>query len=384
MRELLAVLEAGEQVIRTGGEAVLATVVRVEGSTYRRPGARMLITARGDWVGGVSGGCLEGDLARKAWWRTESGPALVTYDSTGDDEAAWRFGLGCNGVAHVLLERFPRSDCSDPLAFVRRCVRRGVAGVLATVFRADPATGVAAGDRLTLSAGGQCDGDLGSRGLTDAMRRDAVDCLARDQSDVVTYSLPGGEADVLLEVVRPPVRLLIFGAGFDAVSVVHAAKALGWHVTVVDRRPGFARQAAFAAADAVFATPPATACARVRLDGRTAAVVMGHNFPDDRAAVEALLPSAVRYIGVLGPRARTQTLLAEIAERGRAPSREQLARVFAPVGLDIGAETPDEIAAAVVAEIVAVFAGHPGGPLRDRDGPIHRRIGAPRPAEAAA
>src|SRR5437588_4058372 len=165
MRELRLVLDAAGRLTARGEEAVLATVVKVEGSTYRRPGARLLITRGGEWVGGISGGCLEGDLVRKAWWRTENGPVVVTYDSTADDETAWQFGLGCNGVVHVLLERLTPGN--DPLTFPRQCLRRDEPGVLATVFRADPGTGAAVGDRLTVDARGETEGDFGEHGLGD-------------------------------------------------------------------------------------------------------------------------------------------------------------------------------------------------------------------------
>jgi xanthine dehydrogenase accessory factor len=365
MRELRLVLEAADRLADRNTEGVLATVVQTEGSTYRRPGARLLVAGDGAWVGGISGGCLEGGLARKAWWLTDDGPALVTFDSTADDETAWQFGVGCNGVVRVLLERLTPGR-ADPLDLVRRCVWSGRPGVLATVFRADPGTGVAVGEQLLATPDGGCETDLEADELIERIRADAADCLDEDRSRTVTYDLPAGEAEVFLEVVRPPLHLVVFGAGFDAVPVVNAGKALGWQVTVVDRRLGFARQAAFAAADEALAVRPEVLADR--LDRRTAAVVMHHNFPDDRAAVATLLNSDVPYIGVLGPRARTEKILAELEL-----SADTLARLYAPVGLDIGAETPEEIAAAVVAQVIAVFAGHDGGHLRDRRGPIHRR-----------
>jgi xanthine dehydrogenase accessory factor len=368
MLELRAVLDAAGQLAERGEEAVLGTVVKVEGSAYRRPGARLLITRDGDWVGGISGGCLEGDLVRKAWWRTGNGPTVVTYDSTADDETAWQFGLGCNGIVHVLLERL--NPDNDSLALPRQCLRRDEPGVLATVFRADPGTGVTVGERLAVGADGEIADDFGAGELGDRLRIEAAECLSHDRSRVGTFPLPAGEVEVFFEVIRPPLHLVVFGAGFDAVPVVRAARALGWRVTVVDRRPTFVRQPAFSLADEVIAAPPREASERLRLDARTAAVVMNHNFPDDLAALATLLPSAVRYVGVLGPRARSEKLLTEVA-RDFVPAG-QFARLHAPVGLDIGADTPEEIAVAVVAQIVAEFAGHDGGNLRDRAGPIHR------------
>jgi xanthine dehydrogenase accessory factor len=330
----------------------------------------LLISHAGTLTGGISGGCLEGDLVKKAWWRTEHGPVVLTYDSTADDETTWQFGLGCNGVVHVLLERIT-PGVPDPLAFPRRWLWRGKYGVVATVFRANATTCVSVGERLTLSAE-ECDHDLGSEELAEDIRTDAGSCLTQDHGRTEVYALPAGEVEVLFEVIRPPARLLVFGAGFDAVPVVLAAKALGWHVTVIDRHPKSAQRPAFTGADEVIVAPARVACEHLRPHGRTAAVVMNHNFPADREAVAELLASPARYIGVLGPRARSENILAEI---GRL-SADDLARLHAPVGLDIGADTPEEIAAAIVAQVVAVFAGHSGGHLRDRAGPIHRREAA--------
>lgn len=363
MLDLRQVLAAQAGLRGRGEEAVLATVVKTEGSTYRRSGARLLVARGGGSVGGVSGGCLEGDLVRKAWWRTEGGPAVVTYDSRADDETAWQFGLGCNGVVHVLLERLPpRGD--DPLAFVERCLRDGEAGVVATVFRAAAATGLAVGDRLTLDARGGWGGNLADGDILSELKADAEACRRHDRGRSVVYVTPAGEAEVAFEVVRPPVRLVVFGGGFDVPPVVAAAKAVGWETVVVDRRA----PRHDAGAGLTLTLPPALACEQLRPTLRTAAVVMTHHFPDDRDAVAALLGTDVGYVGVLGPRGRTQKLLADVPHRFG-----DLDRLHAPVGLDVGADTPEEIAAAVVAQVIAVFAGRDGGHLRDRAGPIHRR-----------
>ena len=244
MRELRDVLDAAGRLAAGGAEGVLATVVRVEGSTYRRPGARLLVGPNGAWVGGVSGGCLEGDLVRKGWWRTEHGPVVVAYDSTADADTAWRLGLGCNGVVHVLLERVGAGR-PDPLGVVRECWRQRTPGVLATVVWANAATGLTTGERFTLSD------------APDELRIIAAESLELDQSRTSTVQFPGGEAEVFFEVIRPPIRLAIFGAGFDALPLVGAAQALGWHVTVASKRPGTIR------ADEIIALPPEAACERI-------------------------------------------------------------------------------------------------------------------------
>jgi xanthine dehydrogenase accessory factor len=355
MQELRTILDASSQLTESGEEGVLATVVTVEGSTYRRSGARLLIGSGGEWVGGVSGGCLEGDLVRKAWWRTANGPTVVAYDSTADDDTIWRLGLGCNGIVHVLLERI-RPNWPDPLAFVRQCFTQRRSGVLVTVVNAEPATGLGSGQRFTLTDRGEWDGP-------ESLWRAATESLDRDQSRTETVAVAEGEAQVFFEVIRPPLRLVVFGASFDAVPVVTAGQALGWHVVIVSRRPRSIR------ADEVIVADPTRACDQLSLDHRTAGVVMNHNYPEDMAALATLLRSSVRYVGVLGPRARTEKMLAELGET----ELDYLDRLYAPVGLDIGADTPEEIAAAIVSQVIAVFSNRAGGHLRDRPGPIHRR-----------
>lgn len=195
--------------------------------------------------------------------------------------------------------------------------------------------------------------------------------LAAGVSRTATY--PEYEADVFLELVQPPPPLVIFGAGHDAVPMVYHAKGLGWHVTIVDTRAARPRPERFPDADAVIACPPEEVAATLALSERTAAVVMTHNYADDRRVLQALLDSPVGYIGQLGPRARTERLLAEISDDGFPLSPTHLARLHGPVGLDIGADNPEEIALAILAEIQSARAGRPGSPLRERQAPLHPR-----------
>jgi xanthine/CO dehydrogenase XdhC/CoxF family maturation factor len=215
---------------------------------------------------------------------------------------------------------------------------------------------------------------VGSPELLELFTSDARGCLAGRETSTVVYELNGGTARVhaLVEAVRPPTPLVIFGAGHDAVPLVRAAKQIGWHVTIVDRRPGYAKPERFPLADAVVACELDAIDSHVNLTADTVAVTMTHHYPDDRVLIERLLSSSVRYIGALGPRARTDRILAECAADGGSRfSSEQLARLHAPVGLDIGAEGPEQVALAVVAEIIAAMNDRPGGPLRDRRAPIH-------------
>lgn len=360
MKDLDAILRARE---RAGGPRVLATVVAVSGSSYRKPGARMLMGEDGWLAGGVSGGCLEADIVRKAFFWTSSGPRLLRYDSTGDsaedESGGLSFALGCNGVVDVLLERYEAGP-ADALAFAAEARRTGLRAVVATVYRG-PAS--ALGARLLLRADGVESGSL-TGALRDAVREAACEALEAGR----TWSGPCGGADVLVEVVDPPHPLVLFGSGFDVAPVVTQAVGLGWHVTVVADRPADTLRRRFPGAHAVVSAKARDAGEAVALTPRTLAVLMTHSLPQDRELLARLLPLPLRYLGVLGPRSRTERILTELAA---APTPAQLEKLHAPVGLDLGAEGAEEIALSVVAELQAVVSGREGGKLRERRAPIH-------------
>jgi xanthine/CO dehydrogenase XdhC/CoxF family maturation factor len=214
-------------------------------------------------------------------------------------------------------------------------------------------------------------GDIQDEDVRSRMVEDGRGALALGRSATKAYALPSGAVRVFFDVIRPPVSLVICGAGRDALPVVRMARELGWHVTVVDWRPALATREFFPLAHDIVLTPAEGLCERARLERCDAVLVMTHNYRQDLALLAQLLPSPLPYIGVLGPRARTHELLLELQSQGVAWTDAQLARVHAPVGLDIGAEEPETIALAILAEIQTVLAGRAGGPLRHRAGPIH-------------
>jgi xanthine dehydrogenase accessory factor len=391
MRELSAILEAIQESQRAGQTAILATVVQVEGSAYRRPGARMLLIEDGWRAGSVSGGCLESDLLERAGPLTASGePSLLTYDTTEESDGILGSGVGCRGVVRILLERLAPGRAPDPIAFLRECLQRRQAGVLATVFSCDGAVSARVGARLLLRGDGRVTADIADAELAARVEQDARTVLRSGRSAVRQYALRAGTAAVFLEAIRPLLPLLICGAGHDALPMARLAKELGWYVTVVDARPAYATRERFPDADAVVTCPPEALPTRVRLDRETVTLVMTHSYLQDQRLLEVLLPSPVRYLGILGPRSRAQRLLADLRGQGLAWTDKQLERVYAPVGLDIGADGPEEIALAVLAEIQAVLAGRSGGSLRQRAGTIHGAEGAeqampgtPGPEDAA-
>ena len=363
MTDLSALLHAIDA-LPAGEPAVLATVVRVQGSSYRLPGARMLVDAAGRRTGSVSGGCLESDVARRGRLLSEAEPSqLVNYDGN-DVDAAWGFGLGCNGSIDVFIERL--SDVQSFVGLARRCMTGPVRGAIATVFGVDGNVPVRTGDRLWTLGGEsvECTRPFGA--FEAVLAADAKASAVDGSSLTTTYESSNGRVHALVEAVLPPTPLVIFGGGYDAVPLARLAKSMGWHVTVCDRRASHARADHFPDADVVVAGDAETVGPRVRLSADTVAVVMSHSYPDDTAWLDLLLKSPAKYIGVLGPRSRTQRLL---DERGDAHWPE---RLHAPVGLDIGAEGPEQVALAVVAEIVSSISGRSGGPLRKRAGPIHR------------
>ena len=344
-----------------GDDFVIATVVDVRGSAYRRPGARMLVT-RERWIAGsVSGGCLEGDILHKGFWRAAQGPVVVTYDSTvdvdeSDDELRAGLGLGCNGVVDVLLER-AGENAIDPLAILETCVRTQTRAAVATVFRSG-SQHVPVGARLVV-LGNDVFGMIGDDTLSAAIVGAAKNALRARATSVASY----GEVRVLVEVFVPPPRLFVVGAGHDAVPVVNAARAIGWQVFACMPHARPVAYERFSQIDGlVFGTPDDIVRAIAASD-RAAVVIMNHNYEQDRAALQALAGSSALYIGLLGPRHRTARMLGEL---GMALD----ARMHAPVGLELGAETPEEIAVAIIAEVQAVLSEAPASRLRDRLGPI--------------
>jgi xanthine/CO dehydrogenase XdhC/CoxF family maturation factor len=371
MTELRRILEELDLAERAGTSLLLATVVGVEGSTYRRPGARLLLSEERWLAGGVSGGCVEGDLLKRAFHRTAAGPVLVEYDTRTDDDAAWGRALGCNGLVEVWLERLRPGDPVHPLRTLGWWRDGSVPGVLATVLRGTPGP---AGARLALDAAGAVAATIRDAGLAARVAAEARAALAARRSSIAEVEVDGGSFLTFVEYVPAPTRLLLFGEGHDVPPVVALARALGWKTIVVASR----RTAAAAGpghADQVVIAHPALLRERVDVRADDAALLMTHDFDRDRLLLAALLRSGSppAYVGVLGPRRRTARLLEEIAAQSGALPADALARVHGPAGLDIGAEGPDEIALSIVAEIRAVLAGRAGGQLRASAGPIHER-----------
>ncbi len=342
-----------------GEPFLLATVVRVSGSSYRRPGARMLVA--GDrWLSGcVSGGCLEGDVMLRGAYRCRDGAVVVTYDSSSEDGEP--YGLGCNGIVDILLEHVEPGEVHDALAFGRACFAAEVAGTLVTVIQSAVAS-VPVGSRLAI--GPAC--EL-ARPVRDPAIRRVLELVAQGPAGVVELADLG--VSVLVETIAPSPQLFVLGSGHDAMPVVTLAKSIGFRVTVADL--AIRERSRFLAADHVVATSGSIDRVRTLIDAAHDAyvVIMHHQLTADRDAIGMALASRARYIGVLGPARRTRDLLAEL---GRVPGDD--ARLHAPIGLDVGAETPEQIALAIVGEVQAVSRRAQGGMLRSRVRALHADI----------
>ena len=372
MKELQEILDAYKAAQKAESKARLATVVKVKGSAFRRPGARMLIRDDGTSVGALSSGCLEADIIERAKKAMESNDAFtVTYDMTSPQNDVWGLNLGCNGIIKILLEPLPLSARSPHLKFLSDCVSTRNPGVIASVFRVDGELKVDVGSHLLLAQDGKVEENVRNPALAAALTEDCLHALRSKSSCNREYRFTEGVVEALIEFIRLPLPLFIFGAGADAIPLARMAKDLGWTVTVVDHRPAFVSKERFATVDHLTLARPEEVAEKVTIPSNTAAVILTHDVSHDLQLLSVLLPSQALYIGLLGPSKRAELLLEKLRETGFTPTAQQLSRLHAPIGLNIGAESPEELALSILSEIQAFLNGRSGGFLRDHSGPIH-------------
>lgn len=374
MSSHIAIVESLRHAAAAGEAVVLATVVRVVGSSYGGVGTRMVVRVDGTTVGLVSGGCLESDLCAHAIEVHATGRArVVTYDTRADDDAVWGLGLGCNGLIDVLLQPLSPERATASAELLATALSADEPLVIATVTHAGPSNGdPAVGTQALFATDGiRSVGDWGDGDVLSTARAHVGDALATGRRGFV-HQL--GSTQFAFEVVTPAVRLVICGSGPDAVPLCRLARGLGWDVSLIDHRPITEPHAArFPGARVIECTEAGALAGAVTLSPRTAAVVMSHHFARDTDYVSALLTAGVAYVGVLGPRARTERVLAELAARSEdVPSGGDA--LFGPVGLDLGGDGPEAIALAIVAEVSSVMNGRAAGHLRDRHASPHEPV----------
>ncbi len=364
MKELNDIIIAYDKAVLQNKRTALATVVKVEGSSYRRPGARMLVTEDGEITGAVSGGCLEGDALRKAQFAIfQQKNKLEIYDTTDDGDSRFGVQLGCNGMVYILFEPLQKDAVNNPVRLLKKVAQNRKNAMLATVF-----------DQHRFA---EQKGTCGFINEDEALLPDADPGIKREMQTLLEQKIstvrPWNEQSVLCQFVPPSIQLVIVGAGNDAQPLVNMSSLLGWSSIIVDGRPAYATQERFPKANTICLTKPSDILSAVHMDEQTAVVLMTHNYSYDLAALEQLVATNCHYIGVLGPKKKWHKMLNELQEKNSMVNHENIQHIYGPVGLDIGAETSEEIALSIIAEVKAVFSNRNGASLRERKVDIHER-----------
>jgi len=365
MKEINDILKAYRNALASGKKTALATVVKVEGSSYRQPGARMLVTEDGMLTGAISGGCLEGDALRKALLAIyQKQNKLVTYDTSDESVVEFSVQLGCNGIVHILFEYIDDSYHNNPIKILEKSLESRDASVVVTQF--------------SLSKNTEQKGTvLFYKGIQDSsfenedLRKSLQEVLHTRTSLIKDFIFDDTEQSVLLQYMPSPVSLLAVGAGNDVKPVVEIADLLGWEVTVADGRMTHATARRFPGAKNVLVSKAEELLSKFKVDERTYVLLMTHNYQYDLEALKLVLKTDCPYIGTLGPRTKLLRMINDLNNEGIILTDQDLNRIYGPIGLDIGAETSEEIALSAISEIKAVMQGRKGTSLRYRTDKIH-------------
>ncbi len=371
MQELIRLLNAIEETKSAGIDAAIATVVRVKGSAYRREGTKMLIDASGKQVCMISGGCLEQEVGEIAQQVMASGEPKVHFFDL-DEDLVWGLGLGCGGAVDVYIEPFDKGLANT---LWLEAVKGQNAACLATIIESN-ASGLKKGKRMFISETATTTGSLENPDLDASILEHAKEKMAElyPRSQSLTFETREGSVDVFLDVNVPAPELVIFGAGHDALPMAEFGHQLGFEVTIIDARHAFVTQERFPSAKQLIRTHPSGFAEKVILGPRSYAIVMNHHLERDKESLKFLLNTPAPYIGVLGPRKRYSDMLAAFKEENFEPDAEDLKRVRNPIGVDVGADTPEEIAVSVMSELLAVRGGYAAGFLNERTGRIHAQL----------
>lgn len=355
----------------------VATLVEIDGSSYRSAGARMLISSD-TIIGAISGGCLEQDIIKQALEIIESGGyRLITYDNT---DLIWGLGTGCGGKIRILIEKHDEQTIPYHI-FFQKCFQERKVGVAACIYELEGQTGTKVGQRLLLREDGTMFQNLGSHFFKSQVLAEVQSTLQLicSKHQVVSHghwsqiATKTGLIRFLVEPILPSFELIIFGAGYDTIPLAIFADQLGWKVTLVDHRPAYARAERYPSSCKVIEVDIQDMKKKIVFHNHMAALVMTHNFQKDLEYLRFMKKAPLSYLGVLGPQSRTERLLKELANKGITIMAEQTHHLFSPAGLDIGAETCEEIALSILSEIQAVIWNRTGGFLRERQKPLHDR-----------
>ena len=364
MKEIKSIVTSYKVIDFTTTKTALATVARVEGSSYRRAGARMLVLDNGTYLGGISGGCLEGDALRRAQKAiAQNKPSIITYDTTQDDGAQIGVGLGCNGVIDVLFTPLHKDEAGNPVELLATLTNTRTPKVVVTITKAQQNDLL--GKTFLYENDEEFTKAFALSNITSSVIRDIHFCLEKQSSSTITYE--EAAIKLFIEVLLPVTHIVLYGCGYDIYPLTRIAREIGWDVTVVANIHK-ADKSLFKLATNVLHNKEEE---KPLIDAYTAIVLMAHDYKTDFANLQQMLATNTKYIGLLGPRKRSQKMFDAMAAEGHSINEENMQRIFTPAGLDIGAATPEEIALSICAEIKTVFAGRNGASLRLREGTIY-------------
>lgn len=364
MKEIRNIVETYNSIDHTTEKVALASVVNVEESSYRRIGARMLVRSSGLWVGGISGGCLEGDALRRsqqAIFRNK--PSLVVYDTMEDDKNQIGVGLGCNGRIEVLLSPVDPSDPENEIELLRKIENADGPSLMLKVIDAGKDPELLGKNELVFPVSD----DVAFAGSDPAQLKACLsEVIEKKKARIFEVtSEPAGDIRILIEFIRPETRLVIVGDNYDVNAMVGIASEMGWDITVVGKAKKLSADV-FKKASSIVDKADA---ASVPVNDYTAVILMSHDYKTDKTLLPVFLEKKPAYIGMLGPKKRFQKIENELGNL----TEEDMDVIHSPTGLEIGAESPQEIALSILSEIVAVFRGKTGSSLKHKEGTIHER-----------
>lgn len=367
MKEITEILIAYSEAKKANKKTALATVVKVEGSSYRQPGARMLVTEDGNLTGAISGGCLEGDALRRALLAiNQKQNKLITYNTSNENDSEIGLQLGCNGIVHILFEYIDDEIPNNPIKLLEELKKERKGAVIGTLFSLKRQ----AAQIGTILFYRENQPFLFQNEIALNVFSDVKEALKNKTSVIKKLEDESGN-EALLEYINPPVSLVIVGAGNDVQPLAKIVEILGWEITIAEGRATHAIQKRFPEAKQVIVAKPEQLLESIIIDDQTYFVLMTHNYKYDLTMLKLLLETNCSYIGILGPKTKLNRMLDDLQNEGITVNEEQLSSIYGPIGLDIGAETSEEIALSIVSEIKAVISAKKGTSLKFKTEKIH-------------
>ena len=374
MKEIREIINAYNKARKNEKRLALATLVHLNGSSYRRPGARMIVDEEGQLTGAISGGCLEGDALRKAVFCIHTQrPKLVIYDTSDEEDATIGIQLGCSGIIQVLFEPIDENDPLNPIELLKKAIHKRQNTVLVTLYASQIKKGDTVGTSMLLVDSGEFHDNSSFQFVPETLMQDIKDTLTVKKSSFKSYQHNDNTFNAFLSFISPPISLVIVGAGNDAIPLQSIAETLGWEVTIVDGRHTYAKIERFSSACQIIVSKPEKVLQQIPIDEKTVFVLMTHNYNYDYAILKALLGKNIPYIGALGPKKKLDNMITDLKAENIFLNDKQKNILYGPVGLELGAETPAEIALSITAEIMSVMNNKKGGSLRNLVTEIHPR-----------